>query len=145
MRSKPLLVALIVLVVLIGIQLVPVDRSNPAGGAELRRPARVAAILLRACFDCHSNRTVWPWYSRVAPVSWLVASDVHEARGLLNFSHWDELNPAKQGVVAGMIAHQVEKNAMPLPRYRMIHRAARLSGAEKVALRAWADSLSGPQ
>jgi hypothetical protein len=145
MRSKPLLVALIVLVALIGIQLVPVDRTNPPGGAELRRPAAVAAIVRRACFDCHSNRTVWPWYSRVAPISWLVAADVHEARGLLNFSRWDELNPAKQGVVAGMIAHQVEKNGMPLPRYRMIHRDARLSAAEKAALRAWADSLGGPQ
>jgi hypothetical protein len=145
MRSKALLVALIVLVALIGIQLVPVDRSNPPGGAELRRPPAVAAILQRACFDCHSDRTVWPWYSRVAPISWLVAADVHEARGLLNFSRWGELPAAKQSVMAGWIAHQVEKNGMPLPRYRMIHRAARLDGAEKAALRAWADSLSGPQ
>ena len=143
MPRKAMLWGLIVLVVLIGIQFVPVDRSAPPAGADLQQPPAVAAILRRCCFDCHSNHTRWPWYSHVAPVSWLVAGDVHEARGKLNFSRWGELPLAKQGVIAGYVWHQVSTNAMPLPRYRMIHRDARLSDADKGVLRAWAESY-GP-
>src|SRR5512142_1468745 len=70
------------------IQAVPVDRSNGPVESDAGAPAPVAGILRRACYDCHSNRTIWPGYSRVAPVSWLVAHDVHEGRRELNFSAW---------------------------------------------------------
>jgi hypothetical protein len=143
MPRKAMLGGLIVLVVLIGIQLVPVDRSDPPAPADLTQPPAVAAILRRACFDCHSNHTRWPWYSHVAPVSWLVAADVREARGKMNFSRWGEMPAAKQGVLAGYIWHQVDTNGMPLPRYRMIHHDARLSDADRAVLRAWAGSY-GP-
>ena len=73
-----------ILVVLLAIQLVPVQRSNPPVEAEVPAPENVRTILRRACYDCHSNETVWPWYSRIAPVSFLVASDVHEARAKMN-------------------------------------------------------------
>ena len=75
-------------VALVAIQLVPVDRTSPPVTADIAAPANVRAVLKRACYDCHSNETTWPWYSRVAPVSWLVARDVREGRKELNFSDW---------------------------------------------------------
>lgn len=70
-------------------QVVTVGRANPVSPPptrEIAAPARIEALLIRACYDCHSNRTRWPWYSRVAPVSWLVARDVTLGRKELNFS-----------------------------------------------------------
>jgi hypothetical protein len=89
-RIKHALLA--VLLVIIAIQFVPVKRDNPASETAqaiesvTTVPADVHAILQRSCADCHSNRTRWPWYSQVAPVSWLVAQDVHEGRGELTLS-----------------------------------------------------------
>ncbi len=74
------------------IQLVPVNRSNPTVEADLEAPEAVTAVLRTACYDCHSNETHWPWYSYVAPVSWLVAHDVEEARSEFSFSHWEQLD-----------------------------------------------------
>ncbi len=65
-----------ILLTLVAIQFVPVGQLNPPVEAEVPAPATVRVILRRACYDCHSNETVWPWYSQVAPVSWLVARDV---------------------------------------------------------------------
>ena len=58
------------------IQFVPVNRTNPPVEGDLRAPTEVLSVLRRACYDCHSNETVWPWYSRVAPLSWVIAHDV---------------------------------------------------------------------
>ena len=71
---------LALIVCLVAAQFVPVDRTNPPVGQEIVAPAEVMTVLERACYDCHSNETVWPAYSRVAPVSWLVARDVQEGR-----------------------------------------------------------------
>ena len=62
----------------------PVTRQNPPVTGDVTAPADVGGILRRACYDCHSHETVWPWYSRVAPASWLVAHDVDEGRGFIN-------------------------------------------------------------
>jgi len=73
----------------LAIQLVPVERTNPPVIAEPNWDTPETRVLAqRACFDCHSNETVWPWYSYVAPVSWLVARDTNEGREVLNFSEW---------------------------------------------------------
>jgi hypothetical protein len=68
------------------IQLIPIRRDNPPATGSVAAPPEVMSILRRSCYDCHSNETIWPWYSRVAPVSWLVARDVHEGRRHVNFS-----------------------------------------------------------
>jgi hypothetical protein len=65
---------------LVAIQLVPVDRHNPAVESRVPASPEVRAILRRACHDCHSNETVWPWYSGIAPVTWLMSQDVHEGQ-----------------------------------------------------------------
>ena len=78
--------ALVLLVLLLAAQLVPVERTNPPVKSEILAPTDVQAVLERSCFYCHSNRTRWPWYSRVAPASWFVARHVREAREDLNLT-----------------------------------------------------------
>lgn len=137
--KKILKIAFIALVLAAAvIQLVPVEKSNPPVETEVPAPAPVRAILRRACYDCHSNETVWPWYSRVAPVSWLVASDVREARQEMNFSTWNLYAPAKQVRKLGRAWKEIDADEMPLWYYKMMHRDAELSAADKAALRAWA-------
>ena len=78
------------IVILTGIQFIPVERSNPPARSAVAAPSEVQALLRRACFDCHSNETVWPWYSHIAPVSLLIAGDVRRGRKEVNFSAWEK-------------------------------------------------------
>lgn len=126
------------LVIFAGIQLVPVDRSNPPVETEVPAPPEVRAVLRRACYDCHSNETVWPWYSKVAPVSWLVASDTHDGRKELNFSTWNRYTSEQQAKKLKESWEQVAEGEMPLWIYMPTHREAVLSDADKALLRAWA-------
>ena len=124
-------------VVIVVIQLVPVDRTNPPETAALSAPAEVAAVLERSCYDCHSNQTRWPSYSYVAPVSWLVASDVHEARAQLNFSTWGEMSSGKQDYMRDEMWELVDQGEMPLWLYTVAHPRARLSPQDKEVLKSW--------
>lgn len=99
---------------LLAAQWVPVDRDNPPVLGEIESPPEVHAILERSCYDCHSNQTRWPWYSRMAPVSWLVASDVHEGREHLNFSAWRSDSTDKRHELREEIRKNVEEGEMPL-------------------------------
>ena len=126
-----------IVALLLAIQVVPVSRTNPPVGGDVSAPPDVQPILRRACYDCHSNETVWPWYSRIAPVSWLVASDVHEGRGQLNFSVWSRLTPAQQAKALREAWRHVADGEMPPWTYRLMHRDAGLSAEDRVALRAW--------
>lgn len=132
-----------VALVLAAIQFVPVDRSNPPVETEIPAPENVRAVLRRACYDCHSNESVWPWYSRVAPVSWLVARDVREGRKELNFSTWNLSAEKRRARKAKEIQEQVEKREMPPWFYVAVHREAALSAEDAALLKAWAVSLPG--
>lgn len=121
----------------LGIQLVPVERTNPPITQTIDAPANVMAILRRACFDCHSNETVWPWYSYVAPVSWLVASDVDEGREELNFSQWDAYTPDRAAHKIEECGEEVAEGEMPLWFYLPTHPEARLSKADIDTIVAW--------
>lgn len=125
-------VAIAVVALLIIIQFVPYGR-NPANPPSRVEPpwdsAETRSLAKRACFDCHSNETEWPWYSRVAPISWLVQNDVSEGRRKLNFSEWER--PQKE---ADEAAEQIQKGEMPLWFYLPLHAAARLSASEKQTL-----------
>lgn len=129
--------------VLVLCQLIPVERSNPPVTAEIKAPAAVAPLLRRACYDCHSNETVWPGYSRVAPISWLVASDVSEGRDHLNFSTWGELPAARQAKRLREIGKALGEGEMPPWYYLPMHPQARLKDAEKARLLSWAGALPG--
>lgn len=115
------------------IQLVPYGRqhTNPPVVSEPQWGSPQARqIAQRACFDCHSNETVWPWYSNIAPISWLVQRDVDEGRQKLNFSDWR----GGRGEGAEETAQVILEGEMPPPYYLITHTQARLSAAEKQAL-----------
>lgn len=135
MARRVLIVTAFVLVgLLVVIQFVPLAGAgtNPPVVAE---PAwdqpTTRRLAERACFDCHSNETHWPWYSRVAPASWLVARDTVEGREALNFSEWGVAREQADGDDA---AEEVREGGMPLPIYPPLHPEARLSDEERDVL-----------
>lgn len=125
------------------------DRSRPSTEAssiweEPTLPAAVGDILDRSCADCHSHRTQWPWYSYVAPVSWLVSRDVHEGRRHLNFSQWGQLEDYRRAKLLEEICEEVEAGEMPLEVYRPLHPDAKLSDDDVRTLCDWsASSVAG--
>src|SRR5262249_7836376 len=125
----------------VAMQLVPVGRDNPPVDADLDAPPDVKAILHRACYDCHSNETHWPWYAYVAPVSWLVAGDVRDGRHQLNFSEGGRYPAKKRRSRAEDMMDQIDEKEMPLPKYVRIHSAAKLEPADVEKLKRWADEL----
>jgi len=130
--------AVLVAVVLVGIQWVPVERTNPAVTSEVMVSPEVRDLLVRACFDCHSHQTVWPWYSRVAPVSWWVASHIRKGRADLNFSEWPVFDAEERDLYLRDIEKQLLKGEMPPGYYKIAHPEARLTDDEIDVLLAWA-------
>ena len=132
--------------VFIGIQFVPtpavskITTTRPHS-AEMIDP-RVARIMERSCQDCHSNRTAWPWYSRVAPVSWVIARHVKEGREILDFSDWATQPPSEGERL--LICNAVSDGRMPLQGYTAIHRNARLSKQDVKSICDWADASGTP-
>jgi len=124
--------------VLLAIQFAPVARTNPPIEVSVEAPPEVTTILRRACFDCHSNETVWPPQAYVAPVSWLVSHDVKEGREELNFSRW---GPDQVKRTAKELPKEVEKKDMPPFLYLLAHPEAKLSDADRAALVGWARGL----
>jgi hypothetical protein len=108
-------------------------------------PTEVLAVLERACYDCHSHETKWPWYSRVAPVSWLVAHDVREGREELNFSTWNRLDSKKQVKAMHESWEEVEEGKMPPWFYLPPHPEARLTAEDREVLRAWSRSVGAAE
>ena len=115
MTLKQLL--LVVLLIMAGLQFVPVERTNPPVESPKVGPQPVMDLLRRACFDCHSNETVWPWYGKVAPFSWMIARDVNNGRAVLNFSNWNRLSQREQDRLKAEIWKQVKFGDMPPPFY----------------------------
>lgn len=141
---KWILIALVAAFALL--QLANPDHTNPpvAAGHDLFAvnppPPQVAAAVRTSCYDCHSNETKWPWYSRVAPMSWLVADDVKNGRAKLNFSDWPVTDPERAGRKFGNISDEVDAGDMPLKKYTMIHRDAVLSASQRQAIVDWAEA-----
>ncbi len=126
------------LVAFVAIQFVPVKGigSNPSQRYKLDAPPEVETILRKACMDCHSNETRWPWYARLAPGSWLMARDVNKGRSRMNMSEWgddeDEMNTDRENA-----SDQISEGNMPPWFYLPMHPDARLSDAEKATLKTW--------
>ncbi len=135
-RGVGIIVMLVAGVILI--QFVPVERSNPPVESDIPAPPAVKLILKRACYDCHSHETMWPWYSRLAPVSWLLARDVHEGRAELNFSTWAHYSPTEQEKKLKESWEEVQEGEMPPWYYLPLHRDAALSEADRQLLQTWA-------
>ncbi len=120
------------------IQLIPVTQSNPPVVKEISTPPHIQSILKRACYDCHSHETVWPWYSQVAPASWLLAWDVKEGREELNFSIWNQYTRKKKAKKLKEISEEIGEGEMPPWFYLPLHPEAQLSSQDKQQLREWA-------
>jgi inorganic triphosphatase YgiF len=118
-------------------QAIRFDHTNPPVSADISAPPEVVGPMQRACYDCHSNETRWPWYAEVAPVSWLVARDVDEGRREVNFSAWDTYATKKLRNKLKECAEEIDEGEMPPWYYTLVHSEARLSATEKAALRQW--------
>jgi hypothetical protein len=127
---------------LLAIQLIPVDRSNPPVEEEVPAPATIREILRTSCYDCHSNESAWPWYAYVAPVSWLVAHDVEEAREHLNFSTWNDYDEEEQIELLEEVWEEVEDGEMPLWFYVPLHPEAELSEQQRGLLHSWVEDMT---
>ena len=136
MRKRIIRVGIVVVAVVAAlfllIQIIPIgpQRTNPPVVAEPKWDSpQTRALAKRACFDCHGNEIKWPWYSYIAPVSWLLANDVLKGRAAFNFSDWHagDMNSA-------VMAAQINRGRMPLPQYLWMHPPARFTDAEKKQL-----------
>jgi hypothetical protein len=104
-------------------------------GAQM--PSSVADVVERSCQNCHSERTVWLWYSYVPPISWMVEKDVQQARKQMNLSHWQGYSTEEQMEILARLGAEVRNHQMPVPRYLSIHKEARLSESDVQHLYDW--------
>lgn len=123
----------------VGIQFIPVPdvNTNPPQRFQIDAPAEVSSVLRRACYDCHSNETRWPIYSRIAPGSWLMARDVHRGRNHLNFSEWGSVDEEERQDDLESCWDQVDSGQMPPRVYLPLHPSARLSASDRALLKGY--------
>jgi hypothetical protein len=139
-------IVIVLFAVFIVLQFYRPDRTNPpivqAETLETTTeiPENVRAILKRSCNDCHSNETVYPWYSNVSPFSWLLADHIEEGRRELNFSIWNTYTAKKKRHKYDEICEQVTNGEMPHNQYVWIHRDAALSEQDKINLCDWVET-----
>jgi len=141
--SRRARIAAVAVVVLAGLQIMRPRGTNPPIDPAARLetqgpvPAPVLATLRRACYDCHSNETRWPWYTGVIPAAWLVVSDVEKGRGQLNWSRWRDYNVYDRADLLDKACDMTTKKRMPLGPYLWLHGDASLNDADVQALCAW--------
>jgi len=146
-RVKKVVLALVLF--LIAIQFVQPRRTNPpvtpskSLASHVAVPKDVQATLQRACGNCHSNQTIWPWYSHVAPLSWVITDDVNEGRRHMNFDDWEaQPSPKDAGTHLVDTCKEVREKGMPLFSYRIMHPVSRLKPQEITALCSWSQTFA---
>lgn len=145
LNLKKVLIVLVILFIVI--QLFRIDRKNPVTDPSkdfltvTSTPSDVANILNSSCYDCHSNATVYPWYSNIAPVSWWLKHHVDEARAELNFSEWDNYSSRKKDHKLDEAIELVENGEMPMNTYIWMHGNAKLSDEQRNRLITYFTSL----
>jgi hypothetical protein len=143
MRGVLKAIGIITMVFLVVAQFVRINRANPPVETDVGAPPDVKTALRAACYDCHSNETHWPWYSQVAPASWLLAYDVSEGREELNFSTWQRYDAAKQLKKLKETKETLNEGSMPPWYYLIMHpTTARLADKDRQAIVAWATRSS---
>src|SRR5881394_2716016 len=145
MRRVLKAVAILLVVLVVGIQAIRPARTNPPVdesqtiNAKTQMTPEVASILDRSCRDCHSNKTVWPWYTKLVPVSWWLSNHVNDGRRSLNMSEWGKLPNDRQDRKLRQICDEVQDGVMPLSSYLPMHPTAKLSEQDKKTLCDWTD------
>jgi hypothetical protein len=145
MRKVLKIVAILLVVLVVGIQAIRPARTNPPVdesqtiNAKTQITPEVASIFDRSCRDCHSNKTVWPWYTNVAPVSWWLSNHVSDGRRSMNMSEWSKLPNDRQERKLRQICDEVQDGNMPLSSYTPMHPAAKLSDQDKKTLCDWTE------
>lgn len=146
MRKLLRLTAIVLFVLLIGMQLMRPARTNPPVDqsqtieAKTQMTPPVQDIIDRSCNDCHSNKTVWPWYTNVAPISWWIVGHINDGRRNLNLSEWTKLDRDRQAKKLQQICDEVQDGAMPLPSYLPMHSKAKLSEQDKKTICDWTEA-----
>lgn len=136
---------LAVLAFLVVAQFFPIKRDDPQADpthsiyAKEKMPEQVKNLFEGSCANCHSDHTAWPWYSHIAPVSWMVASDVHDARKKMNFSEWADYPANKREERLEEICEQLTNGEMPDPKYLLLHRSARVTPTQRDAVCQWTE------
>ena len=129
--------------VLCVINLIPVDLSNPPITSDIKTPENVKKILRESCYDCHSNETTWYWYTKYAPVSWLIAHDVNEGREYLNFSTWDKYTTDEKSEILHESIEEINEGEMPMKIYELMHPNSKISKDELNTLTTWIENEYG--
>ena len=121
----------------------PASESSQSIEAHVQMTPQVKDILDRSCRDCHSNKTDWPWYTNVAPLSWWITDHVNQGRTSLNLSEWGKLDKERQDKKLRQICDEVDDGAMPFPSYLPMHPKAKLSEQDKKILCDWTAAERG--
>lgn len=139
--------AVVLLIILIGIQFFRIDKTNPPAKQETdfiyntHPPAGIVHILKTSCYDCHSHETLYPWYANVAPVSWWLKNHINEGRHHLNFSEWANYSSKKADHKLEECVEMIQEDEMPLYSYTLLHRDAVLNAEQQHVLVVWFESL----
>jgi hypothetical protein len=141
-KRKILIIAGILLIGFLIIQCIRPQITHPPVKGDLEAPLAVKNILVRACYDCHSNETNLRWYDQISPVYWRVASHVNNGRKHLNFSNWKNLAPADQKGALWESVNQIAAGAMPIKDYELVHPSAAISKDDLDILKKYVSSMS---
>ena len=138
--------AITLMVLFLAIQFIRPARTNPVVDesqtiyARTQITPQVAAILERSCRDCHSNKTVWPWYANVAPVSWFVIGHVNDGRGMVNLSEWGRYDKDRQEKKLQQMCDLAQDGVMPLTVYTPLHPGSKLTPDDVKTLCDWTEA-----
>ena len=136
-------VVIVFVVLFVIAQFVRPTMSNPVAdparsiGSHTQMTPEVASLVERSCADCHTTNTHWPWYSKIAPVSWYLANDVNEGRRHLSMSDWAAYDPKRAANKLDEMCEQVQQGEMPPSSYLLIHTDSKLSDSDKKVLCDW--------
>lgn len=148
MRKQFKVILLVLLGLIVIIQFIPANlpENEPDLGYNFFNtyavPGEVETLLRESCFDCHSQEVRYPWYSYIAPVSWLVSRDVRMGRANLDFSRWHDLEKKDKIKMAGELGEEVEIGTMPMSIYIIMHKEADLSTEQRELILTWSEELA---
>jgi len=147
MKNKKKLILGILIIIFVLLQIYPSEKpsvtiDNPNDLIVTDKvPEAIALKLKTACYDCHSNKTKFPWYSNIAPMKWLIYDHINHGREELNFSEWNTLTIDDKADALDDISSMILDGDMPLSGYVKFHSEAKLSEADREAIAAWADDM----